>query len=242
MAAGSLVTSVPDWSALEAAILASPPSTIGIVDPYEAGEENRPAPHLRDLLRRLPSASIVPALDVTPERASDVARMDDWGIADLISTGHDDTPEAIRQRLADACARPLKRLIATLLPSDTSPHAYLLLSAAAETICDGGTVADFSSALNVSPSTLLRWCEEALLPNPRTLLQWVRMLLAGNLLAEQPRTIENVASASGYATPAELRRVMLRLVGSTPAQLRASNDAIARVSIQFLRAVAPARS
>lgn len=217
---GSLVSHVPDWDALSIAIITAPPSAVAVVDPYFGTSGSKQAFELRDLLHRFTSASIVPILKVTPSRASDVAMLDEWGIASIISTGHDDTPAAISHRLGDACVRPLKRLLASILPATTSPHAFPLLCAAAETIADGGTVADFASSVNASPSTLLRWCEEARLPNPRTILQWVRVLLSSKYLEEQERTIESIATSCGYASPAELRKVTLRLVGLSPAQIR----------------------
>jgi len=217
---GSLVTAVEDWLSVEDALLASPPSTVAVVDPYLGGAGPGPASELHALLQRLPSSSIVPALEVTPERASDVALLDEWGVAAIISSGHDDTPAAISRRIGDARVRPLKRRLASMLPPETSPHAYTLLFAAADTMCDDGNAADLATALEASPSTLLRWCEAAGLPSPRTLLQWVRVLHAANLLEEPVRTPEAVARTCGYASAAELRTVTQRLLGSTPAQLR----------------------
>jgi AraC-like DNA-binding protein len=217
---GSVVSSVDDWPSLEDALLASPPSTVAVVDPYLGASVPGPAGELHALLQRLPSASLVPALEVTPERASDVTLLDEWGVAGIISTGHDDTPAAISRRIGDACVRPLKRLVAEMLPPETSPHAYTLLFAAADTMCDDGNVADLATSLEASPSTLLRWCEAAGLPPPRTLLQWVRVLHAANLLEEPVRTPEAVARTCGYASAAELRTVTRRLLGRTPAQLR----------------------
>jgi AraC-like DNA-binding protein len=219
---GSLVGAVAGWDELETAIKVSPPSTVAIVDPYHGGTAAEPAAELYDLLQRLPSTSVVPALEITAERAADVARLDEWGIAGLISVGHDDTPAGVGHRLAEACVLPLKRLLAALLPPDAAPHAYTLLFAATEAMCDGGTVADLAEAVDASPSTLLRWAESAGLPTPRTLLQWVRVLHAARLLDEPIRSVESVARTCGYASPAELRKVMLRLLGHTPAQLRSS--------------------
>jgi AraC-like DNA-binding protein len=231
----SVVSRVDDWTALEDALLAAPPSAVSIVDPYLGSLDGGPSAELHGLLQRLPSASVVPAVEVTPERAADLARLDEWGIAGLISTGHDDTPAAIAHRLVDACVRPLKRLLAMMLPPEASPHAYTLLFAAADTMCDGGNAADLAGAVEASPSTLLRWCEEAGLPKPRTLIQWMRVLLAASLLGESPRSPDAVARTCGYASAAELRRVTQRLLGRTPAQLR--NDGFAHASVRFLQSL-----
>jgi AraC-like DNA-binding protein len=217
---GSFVTTVDDWPSVEEALLASPPSTVAVVDPYLGGSGPGPTRELHGLLQRLPSTSVVPALQVTPERAADVALLDEWGVAAIISSGHDDTPAALSRRLGDACVRPLKRLLASMLPPEASPHAITLLFAAADTMCDDGNVADLATALEASPSTLLRWCGAAGLPSPRTLLQWVCVLHAANLLEEPVRTPEAVARTCGYASAAELRTVTQRLLGRTPAQLR----------------------
>lgn len=233
--AGALVSPVRGWDALEDAIKVSPPSTVTVVDPY-FDRAPEPATELFDLLRRLPSASVVPAIEVTPERAPDIARLDESGIAGLISTGHDDTPAAIGHRLAEACVSPLKRTLAAILPPETSPHAYTLLFAAAETMCDGGNVADLAKSIDASASTLLRWTLAAGLPTPRTLLQWVRVLLAARLLDEPIRSIDSVARTCGYASPAELRKVTIRLLGQTPAQLR--SNAFNLASRRFLEVLA----
>lgn len=231
----AVVSALDDWQALHKALLVTPPSTVGVVDPYFASQEPGPSPELHALLMRVPSASLIPALEITPESASDLALLDAWGTAGFISTGHDDTPAAIASRLADACLLPLKRLLAATLPADASPNAYTLLFAAADAICHGGNATDLATALQASPSTLLRWCEEAGLPTPRTLLQWVRVLLATCLLAEPARTPDAVARACGYASRAELRRVTQRLLGQTPVQLR--SDGFAHASACFLRSL-----
>ncbi|HEU4559052.1 MAG TPA: AraC family transcriptional regulator [Longimicrobium sp.] len=239
---GTLVSRVSGWPELDAAILTAPPSTIAVVDPYEGAEEAGPSRMLRDLLRRLPSTSVVPVLHVTPDRAQDVALLDEWGIAGVISTGHDDTASAVRHRLRDACVRPLKRMLASMLPASASPRAFTLLSVAADVVADGGSVSDFADALGASPSTLLRWCDEAHLPNPRTILQWVRVLLAAKFLDEEKRTLDSIAVACGYASTAELRKVMLRLTSFTPAQLRTSQTALEISSTRFLESVRRAPS
>ena len=195
----TVVSSVPDWAALADGIKQTSPSTVSVVDPYFGTAGARLAPELRELLHRFPSASVISALDVRQERARDVALLDAWGVAGIITSGHDDTPAAIEQRLAEACAWPLKRLVGSILPPELSPHAYALILAAADVTCDGGKVADFSEALGASPSSLLRRAEEAGLPTPRTLLQWMRILLAAKLLEEPERGIEDVARNAGCA-------------------------------------------
>lgn len=216
----ALVTGVSGWTALAEAIKETPPSTVSVVDPYFGTATPGPAAELRMLLERMPSSSVIAALTVDETRARDVATLDDWGVAGIISVGHDDTPAAIQQRLANACAHPIKRLLGNILPPEISPHAYALIFAAADTTCEGGAVADLSEALGASPSTLLRRTEEAGLPNPRTLLQWMRILIAAKLLQEPERDVDHVARATGYASTGELRRVTQRHIGVTPAQLR----------------------
>lgn len=216
----ALVTPVPDWTALSAAIRETPPSTVSIVDPYFGAGSTAPAPELRELLQRLPSASIVAALSVTVDRARDVTLLDDWGVAGIISIGHDDTPSAVQLRLRETCALPVKRFLVSILPPTTAPDAYALVLSAAETTCAGGTVADLAAALGASPSTLLRRTEEAGLPTPRTLIHWMRVLLAAMLLDEPERGIDEIARASGYASPADLRRALQRHLQATPGELR----------------------
>jgi AraC-like DNA-binding protein len=234
---GTLVSTTTDWDALAAAIRETPPSTVSIVDPYHGGAAPGPAQPLHGLLARLPSASVVAAMAVTAERACDVAELDEWGIAGIISTGHDDTPTGIRQRIREASSRRIKRLLTAVLPPEISPNAYALLLAAADTTSDGGTVSDYALTLGVSSSTLLRWAEEARLPTPRTLLQWVRVLHAAQLIDEPERTLEEVARACGYASLAELRRVTLRHLDATPAQLRTAGTAFRNAAARFVAAL-----
>ncbi len=232
----TIVSQVPDWPGLTAGIRETPPSTVSVVDPYFGTSRPGLAPELHALLQRMPSACVIAALEIEEGRARDVVTLDDWGVAGLITTGHDDTTEAIQQRLGDARAFPLKRLVGTILPPETSPQAYTLVFAAVDATCESGTVADFAEALGASPSTLLRWTEETGLPTPRTLLQWMRVLLATKFLGDPERDIEEVARATGYASTGELRRVTQRHLGMTPAQLRSPN-ALTLVADRFIAAL-----
>lgn len=229
--------SVSDWPSLEEAVRESPPSALVVVNPYEDGHDRGgPTPSLHNLLVEFPSTAVFAAMEMNqPGRDEDLKTLGKWGVVQVISVRHDDTPPALVQRFRASQGRPLKTLIEQILPPDASGRARAIMDAAAEVVAVGGHGRDLAKQLNLSRRTLLRWCERAELPPPRKLLAWMRILLAAELLDDPGRTVLSVARACGYSSDSGLRRVTQKFVGASPTELR-RRGAFARSSKVFLEA------
>ncbi len=235
---------VADWPSLEEAVRDSPPSALVVVNPYEESGGNGKAPlsqSLRNLLVEFPSIPVFAALEVKPDRVDDLRTLGKWGVVQVISIAHDDTPEALVQRFRASQGRPLKSLLEQVLPADTPGRARAIVDAAAEVVAVGGHGRDLARSLNLSRRTLLRWCERAELPPPRKLLAWMRILLAAELLDDPGRTVLSVAHSCGYSSDSGLRRVTQKFVGSSPTELR-RRGAFARASKVFLEVLSKYRT
>jgi len=212
---------VSDWDQLREAVIDAPPAAVAVVDPYHGqAEGSGPSPHLYDLLKAFPSATVVAALDVTPSRHGDLRDLGDWGISEILQLGEDLNPVAFLQRLASARAQHLHALLnrdeATLL----SGRARSILDAAVSIVLAGGHPRDLARKLGFSPSTLLRWCERSQLPTPRRLLLWLRVLFASALLDDPGHTVFSVGKACGYSGDQALRRAIRSVLPHTPSELR----------------------
>jgi AraC-like DNA-binding protein len=230
--------SVPDWPSLAEAVRDSPPSALVVVNPYQdANGSGAPAQSLKSLLVEFPSTAVFAAMDVEPSRREDLRTLGKWGVVQVISISHDDTPQAMVQRFRSAQGRPLKALLEQVLPPDTPGRARAIVDAAAEVVAVGGHGRDLARQLRLSRRTLLRWCERAELPPPRKLLAWMRILLAAELLDDPGRTVLSVARACGYSSDSGLRRVTQKFVGASPSDLR-RRGAFARSARIFVEVLA----
>lgn len=209
---------VADWDALEAALPQAPPSVMLLVDPVagDGGASER----LHHLLRAFPSTPVIATFEASPERHELLRTLGRWGVVQVITPGHDDTAEGIRRRLMRARSRPMRALLESVLPPETSGRARAILDAAADIVTVGAQGQDLADALNLSRRTLLRWTERAGLPPSRRLLAWMRILLACELLDDPGRPIFGVARAAGYASDSGLRRVTQTFLGASPTELR----------------------
>ncbi len=216
---------VADWDALREAVQESPPAALAVVDPYLPAEpsargQRELSPALRTLLTEYPSMAVLAALEVRPERYDDLRALGRWGVVQVISLDHDDTPFSIAQRLRGARGRPLRALLEEVLPPETSGRARSILEAASDVVTVGEHGRDLAGALHLSRRTLLRWCERAGLPAPRRLLAWMRVLLACELLDDPGRTVLSVAHTCGYSSDSGLRRITQKFLGASPSELR----------------------
>jgi AraC-like DNA-binding protein len=234
---------VGDWDALTDTVRVSPPASLVLVDPYTP-ESSRSAselsPVLRTLLADYPSMAVIAALDVRPERFDDLRTLGRWGVVQVISLHHDDTPFSIAKRLRAARGRPLRALLEEVLPPETSGRARAILEAATDVVIVGEHGRDLAGSLHLSRRTLLRWCERAGLPAPRRLLAWMRVLLACELLDDPGRTVLSVAHTCGYSSDSGLRRITQKFLGASPTDLRAEG-AFPRAAEAFMQAMTEER-
>ncbi len=229
-----------DWNELHQTVSTASPAALIVADPYfgfEArtnGDRENPAPALRALLEEFPSVAVIAAMEVGPERFDDLRTLGTWGVVQVISIDHDDTPSAIAQRLRAARGRPLQALLEHILPPETPGRARAIIEAAADVVVVGGHGSDLAQVLRLSRRTLLRWCTRAGLPPPRTLLAWMRVLLAAELLDDPGRSVLSVAQICGYSSDSGLRRITQKFLGGSPSQLR-DRGAFHEASAAFLR-------
>lgn len=232
--------SVPDWGTLLDAVRESPPAALVVVSPYEpAVEEYEPdsqfglAGELRGLLAQYPSTAVLAAMEVTPDRFEDLRTLGKWGVVQVISLNHDDTPYAIAQRLRAARGRPMRALLEQVLPPEIPGRARGILEAATDVVTVGQHGRDLAKTLHLSRRTLLRWCQRAGLPAPRRLLAWMRVLLACELLDDPGRTVLDVAHTCGYSSDSGLRRITQKFLNASPSDLR-EQGAFRRASQEFV--------
>lgn len=217
--------SVADWDELYEAVREAPPAALVVVDPYldvttEGNGGRSLSPALRSILAGYPSTAVVAAIEVRPERFDDVNTLGKWGVVQVISLDHDDTPFSIARRLKAARGRPLRALLEEVLPPETSGRARAILEAATDVVTAGEHGRDLAGSLHLSRRTLLRWCQRAGLPAPRRLLAWIRVLLACELLDDPGRTVVSVAHTAGYSSDSGLRRITQKFLGASPSDLR----------------------
>ncbi|HET7321478.1 MAG TPA: helix-turn-helix domain-containing protein [Longimicrobiaceae bacterium] len=235
--------SLPDWGSLQEAIREAPPAALVLVDPF-AGADGAPggalAPQLRQLLKDFPSSAVIAALEVAPARSAELQTLGRWGVVQVISLDHDDTPLSIARRLRAARGRPLRGMLEKILPPEMPGRARAIVDAATDIVSAGAHGRDLADSLHLSRRTLLRWCKRAGLPAPRRLLAWMRVLLACELLDDPGRTVLSVANSCGYSSDSGLRRVTQKFLGASPSDLR-EQGAFATASAAFLDHLAETR-
>ena len=231
---------VADWDELADLIRLAPASSLLVVDPYlGVGADAPPSVELSSLLNRFPSLTVTAALSIGRGHLSDILRLGQWGIVQVIDLEEEMTPIALAKRLTGARGRPLRGLVERALPSYTSAAARAILTAAASIVAEGGHGRDLAGTLHITPRTLSRWCRRAGLPPPRRLLLWMRILLAAEFLDDPGRPITAVARACGYAGDSSLRLALKRYTGMSPTELR-EKGAFEVASQEFVAALAEA--
>jgi hypothetical protein len=133
----------------------SPPSALVVVNPYEEAQGQRALrPALKNLLVEFPSMPVFAALEVRADRVEDLRTLGKWGVVQVISIAHDDTPDALVHRFRASQGRPLKALLEQVLPADTPGRARAIVDAAAEVVAVGGHGRDLARQLHLSRRTL----------------------------------------------------------------------------------------
>lgn len=216
---------VSDWVELTAALYDGPPSALAVVDPFKGSEDGSNVA-LRRLVDAFPALPVLAAVRVAPGSGDELVALAEARIVDVIAIGHDDTPDGLHERLRLARSRPLKVLLESLLPADSSGWTRAIVEAAAGAAAVGGDSRDMCDELHMSGRTLLRWCRRSGLPDPRRLLAWTRVLMAAQLLDDPGRTVTSVTTACGYTSDMSLRRTLQTFLNETPVTLRRRGGAV----------------
>lgn len=213
--------SVSDWDSLRDALQDAPPAAVVVADPYlDMPGRRELSPRLRSILWEFPSATVIAAVSLRPDRYGDFHTLGEWGIAEILDMEEETTLEAVERRLRSAYGYPIQRLLSRALPNYVPGRARAILLAAAEVAASGGQGRDLARKLHLSERTLLRWCERTDLPPPRRVMAWMRILFAADLLDDPGRTVLSVAHACGYVSDSSLRRAMQDFLGIAPTALR----------------------
>jgi AraC-like DNA-binding protein len=212
---------VGSWAELSRALDRAPATALAVVDPYH-GVPGRtaPSPELYALLRDLPSATVVAAVEMTVPEWEHLRWLGAWGVAQIIALDEEVTVPALRERLRALRGRLLHATLQRHLPHSLDGRARTVILHAAEVASNGGGAEQLCASLHVSLRTLLRWCVAAELPAPRRLLAWMRLVLASALLDDPGRTVLGVALACGYYSDNTLRRAFRDFLGTSPTRMR----------------------
>lgn len=83
-------------------------------------------------------------------------------------------------------------------------------------------VPSLATAFGVNHATLLRRFRRLGLPAPGPFIMWCRLFLAGYLLQDGTRAVEDVVLALGFSSPSAFRNLTKRYTGMRPLELRAA--------------------
>ena len=185
---------------------------------------------VRALRARHPDVPVVGHVAALPGMSADVLALARAGIHELVVAGIDDVAHALRATLARAARRSTaERVFADVMP--IVPVAALpVLRYCLEHATTAPDVPVLARALGVSRQTLATRMRQAGLPGPRALSIWCRLLLAGEMLAGDGRTVDQVALTLDFASANALRNLLRRYADTTPADVRRDHGAALRAA------------
>jgi hypothetical protein len=155
------------WVELRRELRRAPPAAIAVVDPFLGVERaTGPSEELQATVREFPTATVVAALSVSPEDSAVLLTLGEWGVADCIDVGRENTPLAVGRRLGIVHSMPMRRLLSRALPRGVPSRPAGFLLRAAEVVAAGGKADHLAQALGVGVRTVLRWFQRVDLPPP----------------------------------------------------------------------------
>ena len=126
--------------------------------------------------------------------------------------------EALATATQSSAAADVLARIRNHLPDEAEPFvAHTLYHAGADF-----DVPALAAAFGVNHATLLRRFRRMGLPAPGPFIMWCRLLLAGYLLQDGLRAVEDVVLALGFPSPSAFRNLTKRYTGLRPLELRAA--------------------
>ena len=197
---------------------------------------------VRGIREAFPNLPVVAYVIPGRTGSSDILRIAQLGVHELVMQGFDDVGSALRSALESAVRRcgsaRVVEAVAPAVPPDVMPFIRYCLDRAA----DQPSVADAARYLGVHPKTLTYRLKRAHLPAPSTLIGWCRVLLAAQLFESPGRSVAQVALELDFASPAALRGMLRRYTGLRPSELRAHGglSAALRKFIPAIQAAATA--
>src|SRR5215213_4875411 len=90
---------VAGWAELAGELARAPGTAVSVVDPYDPARPGELSSELAALLARFPAATVIAALRVEPGNAAELRTLFEWGVADVVALGREDTPAALARRV-----------------------------------------------------------------------------------------------------------------------------------------------
>jgi AraC-like DNA-binding protein len=167
-----------------------------------------------------PSLPIVAYCAVGPRLSTDIVRMVRAGAHELLIRDVDDSTHRLRAMLARArttCTATWARAeLAPLVPHQVwSPFEYCLHNAFRNV-----TVDEVARSAGIDRRTLTRQFARAGLPAPSTVVAWSRLVVAGVLLEDGGRPLEEIALELAFPSASALRSMLNRYTRLRPGEVR----------------------
>jgi AraC-like DNA-binding protein len=177
------------------------------------------APVVRDLKRGMPSLAVLAYVEFTPDHAHDILTLARAGIDDVILRGRED-PRSVLNAISrsirySAAAHALSEL-SPIIGQPLVPFLAYCLSRVDEPL----SVRAAAAALGVHRKTLAQRARASSAPTPSVLIVWCRLLIAGRLLEDPHRTVDQVASVLQFGSSSALRNVFRRYARLRPNEVR----------------------
>src|SRR4051812_827150 len=135
-----------EWAEVAAALARAPGTAVSIVDPYDPARPDELSAELRALLQRFPAATVIAAFRVEPRHTEELRTLFEWGVADVIALGREDTPMALARRVRAGQARTVHPLLKRGPPRGGASPARLLLTPAGGAGGAGGQAPGIAAA------------------------------------------------------------------------------------------------
>jgi AraC-like DNA-binding protein len=148
-----------------------------------------------------------------------VTRDEDDGLAQF--------SQALETTLTQTVASEIVDKLRELVPVHLLHVVRQLVSHSARPLDPGA----FAKLVHRHPNTVREQLRAAGLPPINKMIVWSRLFHAASLLADGRRSVENVAHALGFPTPAALRNQLKRYAGMTPNQVRLGGGVPALVEL-----------
>lgn len=190
---------------------------VAVVDPYLEG--NFRGVELRDLRRDYPSIPVIAYGDLNGRPGGQLLDLARSGVAELVALGVDDGPSFLQRALIRAVGRSDLNWLLERAGAEFEPQVVEMLRRTLDLCSSPASARDLARACNVSIRTLERRLHAAGLPSPKRLLRWMRLLHAGQLMADPARSVNSVALSLGFSSSSSLRRILKHNVGLTPSEL-----------------------
>lgn len=219
-----------DWSDVLRTCTREPVALV-VLELHAPGDEG--FRRIRQFRRIHPSITLVLYLAVPPAHLRDLFEAGRFGVDGLLVADHDDAPQTILSVVEQAEARGLTQAVRASLGSvrPTARDAMLLAVTRAHQRL---TPQQLAATMGIRRRALAARLETAGFPPPQRLITWGRLIVAGQLLADEERSADSVSVALDFPSGSAFRNTCQRYVQRTPLEIRSGGGA--RVVLRALAA------